>query len=513
MRRSWVWAVFALVPLVFASQASEAWAQTAPPGGTFTGTGAGTGTGIGAPKPAKRKVQRRSTTQRQTQGAGAGAKVVGPLGTAFGDYSTKPPAAEGAVPAGTYDAGHGFSFQFNYTSESAGNPFGGIKQGARYADQVLLGVDVDVKKAFGLEGGVIHVIGTQRDGNSLANDLIGNSLAPQEIYDGSENTRLTILTYEQTFLNDHLDIEFGRLPAQGSFLVSPLYCNFQNVGVCGSPEIVFADTNFTFFPTSTYGARAKFWFNDRTYVHVGAFEVQPNTTLASDHGLNFGINGATGAVIPVEFGYSTTAANDLLPRNYSIGAVLDASSYTDPTTDVNGGNTQLTGLPGRTDFFRSMVYGRFDQTVYRPDPSATKQFQIFGLLGGGTSGRQTQDFQIEAGALYTGILDSRPYDTLGFVVTDQHYSSLGLADIRTALAAEGLNDSRIVPDETLFELNYGIQVSPAVRLTPNIQYILNPDQLRFPGRPTPIADTLVIGGKASIDLFTLAGLAKGPGSP
>ena len=101
---------------------------------------------------------------------------------------------------------------------------------------------------------------------------------------------------------------------------------------------------------------------------------------------------------------------------------------------------------------------------------------------------------------------------LGLFVSDQRHSSLGLPSVRTAPAKEGLGGRRVDADETVFELTYGIQATPAIRLTPNLQYVLNPDQLRFPGRAAPIADALVIGGKVSVDLFTLAGLAKGPGS-
>lgn len=64
----------------------------------------------------------------------------------------------------------------------------------------------------------------------------------------------------------------------------------------------------------------------------------------------------------------------------------------------------------------------------------------------------------------------------------------------------------------MLELNYGIQLSPAARLTPQLQYIVNPDQTRFPFRPRPIPDAFVLGAKFSCDLFTLVGLAKGPGS-
>ncbi|MER2291321.1 hypothetical protein ABS770_24005, partial [Methylobacterium brachiatum] len=32
----------------------------------------------------------------------------------------------------------------------------------------------------------------------------------------------------------------------------------------------------------------------------------------------------------------------------------------------------------------------------------------------------------------------------------------------------------------------GIQLTPAVRLMPNLQYVIGPDQTRFPLRPKPI---------------------------
>ncbi len=507
--RNRLWTAVTLSLVIGLGAASGASAQQA--GGTFTGTGVGTGTGAGGPNPSTPQPGKRKTRGATAANPQTGAPGTNGAPTASGPFANKPPAAELPVPSGTYDAGHGFTFQFNYTGEAAGNPFGGIKQGGRYADQILLGMDVDTQKAFGVGGGVIHVLGVNRDGNEVSNSLIGNSVSFQEIFGDAETQRLVLLSYEQKFLNDHLDIEFGRFPAQASFLTSPLYCNFQNNAICGSPEIIFSDTNFTSFPLSTYAVRAKYFFTDTLYVHAGAFEVLPNATQPNDHGLNFDPTEATGVSIPVELGYSTTAANDRYPRNYSIGAIIDPSRYNDPSTDVNGGNLQTSGLTARTDVFRTLAYGRFDQTVYRPDPSATRQLQIFGFALGGTSGRQPQDFQVEGGALYTGPFDGRPYDTIGFAVSDQHYSALGLSNVRTALAAEGITRG-VNPDETFFELNYGIQVNPAVRVMPNLQYVLNPDQLRFPARPNPIPDALVIGAKLSVDIFTLAGVAKGPGS-
>ena len=509
--RKTTWICVGLFWSVLVQAGGAAAQETEPAAADQAARGAAAPSHDGPARPPPRR-RTRHVVERAQKGQGFPGGAGGQVTTSRG-LNAKPATTVAALPAGTFDARNGLTFQLNYTSESAGNPVGGIKQGASYADQILFGVDVDLKRLDGIDGGTIHVVGTQRDGRSLAHDFIGNSLAPQEIFDGSENTRLTVLTYEQKLLNDRLDIEFGRLPGQGAFLVSPLYCNFQNVGVCGSPEIVFNDTSFTFFPTSTYGAHVKYFFDDRVFLHVGAFEVQPSTELASDHGVNFGIGGATGAVIPIELGYSTTAANDPLPRNYGIGAIIDESSYGDPVLDVAGGQALFSGLPAKNQFGRSLVYGRFDQTVWRPDPTLARALQIFGVASGGTSGRQTQEYQLEAGAVLTGPFAGRPFDTAGFVVTDQRYSALGLADVRAARASLGLSSANVATDEILLELNYGIQLSPSTRLTPNIQYIVNPDQNNEPFRARPIQDAFVIGAKLSVDLFTLAGLAKGPGSP
>ena len=426
------------------------------------------------------------------------------------------PSTAVSLPAGTYDAGGGFTFQLNYLSESAGNVTGGLSKGADYADQILYAVDIDLRRTIGLAGGTIHLLGTTRDGRSLAVDHIGNSLASQEIYDGAETSRITLATYEQKLFDNRLDVEVGRLPGQGAFLVSPLYCDFQNVATCGSPEIVFNDSHFTYFPPSTWGGHVKYFVTPKVFLHAGAFEVQPSTQTQFDSGLNFGLDGATGVVIPVELGYTTTAANDPLPRNYAIGAIVDRSSYNDPV-DGTFVNTRGTVAPQNTvgpvtDFGRSIVYGRFDQAVFKRAGAFPQELQVFGAVLGGTGGRQIQTYQIEAGLVLTGPFKSRPYDTLDFDVSNQHYSKLGFANIVAARAAEGIVGNLPSRDETLIELNYGVQLTPAIHLTPNLQYIFNPDNLREPTLTRPIKDAFVIGGKITVDVFTLLGLAKGPGS-
>ncbi|UMY18958.1 carbohydrate porin [Methylobacterium organophilum] len=494
------WLVVAALGLGAAGLGSVAEAQETPAAGT----------GIGVPATVQRPALRRAGvrgTRRPRDGQGfAGASTAAGAADALGQTATPP-----AVPPGTLDLGNGLSFLLNYTGQGAINPIGGLRQGSAWAGQVFFGIDGDLNRLAGIEGGSFHIAVTNRHGRSLADDSIGNNTSVQEIYGGGQTTRLTLFSYQQKLFDNRLDIEFGRLVANIAFLNSPIYCNFQTNSACGNPTFVFKTSNFTFWPVSSWGAHAKAWLTDKVFFHVGAYEVNPLHQQPGDNGLDFSTKGATGAIVPFELGYSTTFVNDALPRNYGIGGWVDASDYADPVRDITGNRAVLTGLPLATRFGRSGIYARFDQMVWRPDPNGVQGLTLFGVAMAGTSGRLNEDYFLEIGALQTGTFAGRPYDTVGFVINTQKFSPLALSNIEAAQAAIGLTRS-IPTQQIMMEVNYGIQVTPAIRLTPNLQYIINPDQTRFPFYPKNIPDTLVVGAKLSVDLFTLAGLAKGPGS-
>lgn len=421
-------------------------------------------------------------------------------------------AAPATLPPGTLDLGNGLAFVANHTGQSAFNPVGGIRQGSAYAGQIYFGIDGDLQRLAGIAGGSFHVAVTQRHGRSLSNDYIGNNTSVQEIFGGGQTARLTLLSYQQKLFDNRLDIEFGRLSTNPNFLSSPIYCNFQNNSTCGGPTSAFKMINLGFWPISTWGAHAKAWVTDKVFLHGGIYEVNPNTQRLTDNGIDWSTRGATGFTLPYEIGYTTTFANDILPRNYGIGGVVDRSDYSDPYLDVQNRPAVLSGFDRRVQFGRSLVYARFDQMVWRPDPTAPQGLTLFGVAIKGTEGRQINDYYLEGGALLLGTFPGRPYDTVGFVISNQKFSSLGLAGVRTARASLGLNPRDIATQQLMLELNYGVQISPAIRLTPNLQYIVNPDNTRFPFRSKPTPNAFVFGTKLSIDLFTLAGMAKGIGS-
>lgn len=396
---------------------------------------------------------------------------------------------------------NGVALTATYLGETAGNPSGGIRQGSAYAAQIFGGLDFNLKTIAGLDGGSVHFSMIQRHGDSLSLEYIGNDTSVQQIY-GRQKLRLTIFTYEQLLANGRIDLEVGRSSGNSAFLDSPLYCQFQSNVVCGSPVYIFQVSNFTAFPASGWMGRSKILLTDKIFFHSGVYAADPRNTDPQQVGFDWSTRTATGVTIPTELGYATDFTNDTLPRHYGVGVILDASKRADPFFDAAFQPAILTGNPYRMDGARSDAYARFDQMVWRPDPDVPRGLSVFGVALQHASGRAEQEHSFEFGMLQLGTLPGRDHDTIGFMVNEKRYSSLFVDNI---LAAHALNGSKAsVPrEEVMFELNYGLQVDKAVRLLPNVQYVLNPDQSAEPLRPQRIRNAFVIGGQFVVDLTAL----------
>ncbi len=437
-----------------------------------------------------------NTVLSQTTGSESAARTAVVLGF------ERPPVND-MGKMGQYLFDRGITITANYTGEAAANPAGGISQGAAYAGQIYLGADFDLGQLINADGAFVHAALTERHGQNLVQEYIGSSTSVQEIW-GTQDVHLAIFTIEQKLFDGKLDVQLGRTTANVNFLDSPIYCNFQTNSACGNPTFIFKVSNFTFFPASTWGGDAKLWLSNKVYFHAGAYEVNPNDYRLSNSGFDWSTTNATGAIMPFEFGYATTFANDELPRHYQIGGWYDGSKYSNPLYDVNGGYASISGLPYATDFGRSGMFARFDQMVWRPDPNSKRGLTAFGVFMTGLSGNLTQNQFYELGLLQQGTFPGRDDDTLGFVINAQVWSNAALKNVAVARIAAGGN-GYIPGQEHMMELAYGAQLTPAIRISPNLQYIINPDQQRFPSRTSNIPNAFVIGCKFSIDLSNLGG--------
>ena len=60
--------------------------------------------------------------------------------------------------------------------------------------------------------------------------------------------------------------------------------------------------------------------------------------------------------------------------------------------------------------------------------------------------------------------------------------------------------------EGIFELNYGLALARGIRFSPNIQYVMNPDNLPRPRALRQSKDILAFGMRLSVDFAAILGL-------
>jgi porin len=99
--------------------------------------------------------------------------------------------------------------------------------------------------------------------------------------------------------------------------------------------------------------------------------------------------------------------------------------------------------------------------------------------------QNTFPYFYSVGLVYQGLFDFRPQDKTALGVTTGWFSD----DIRKAERNAGLEGQT---EETVVELNHQIQITPAIYVRPDLQYVIRPSGRR------DIADALVIGFEAGV---------------
>ena len=271
----------------------------------------------------------------------------------------------------------------------------------------------------------------------------------------------------------------------------------QTNSACGSPTFLFKTSNLTYFPPSSWGARVKARLADGGHVHVGVYEVNPDRTRPDATGLEWGVKNATGVIVPFQFSY-TTASRNQHSRTYQIGGWYDAAKYSDPVDDDLGGLAVLSGRLHATRHGRSGAYFSVDQVVWRPAGDDECSLRLFGLVMAKVSGRVNEDRFLQFGLVQTGTFPGRRADSVAFVINDQTFSRLALHNIRAARASRGNTDD-LPRHQIMMELAYGVQINANLRISPNIHYIINPDQLADPFRTQRVGNVLAIGLRFAVE--------------
>jgi len=398
----------------------------------------------------------------------------------------------------------GVSLRFVWANDWAASVRGGERLGATNGGGAVGGADLDMGKLAGIEGGKMHITFARYYGHSVAADDIGVIQKIQGYWYPKRQWQLAQLSWEQQFADSHINVLAGRLNATWQFARSTYGCRFVSAPDCPY-QLTNTSGGFSGFPYVNWGARVKYQ-PDARYVSIGAFEINPDRR--NNNGLNWGLNNATGVMIPIEVGYETSFANDPYPKHLKIGGWYNSAPFTDPELNTRGLHRGLAGGTARSyDGGRYGLYVLADKVVWKPDPNANRRnLAIFGSVTGPMDNAENYTLQSTFGALWTGLSAARPNDSLGFQATLFRFSRKATGFEDDLIHKNSGTNDHFARNEWMTELNYSYKLFPVVSLVPNLQYIVHPDILgNTVGVKRVPANAIVIGLRVMVNM-------GGPGS-
>lgn len=363
---------------------------------------------------------------------------------------------------------------------------------------LYLGADVDLAELAGLDGASLHFEesvflfdqGTGQPTAPVWQGAVGSYFGGAPLHNDIGTNQLSLLTWQQKWLDGRLDTHLGRTNARRYFLIY----NCENSITCNDP-VIDASTGVLPPPYGSWGGYLKYQALPGLYLHAGAFESNPVDYLKKRRGLDFSTDDASGTSLL--FGIGRKRGEDLDPyrSHYELDLFLNTSKQTDPFT-------------GESEHGSAGGFFKFKQVFWRADGGQMTSPQALGAFGSlSLSADDKQPFRhfAEAGLTYYAPVD-RPQDRLNLKASYLRLNDHQLEFQRESRMAAG-GDSRLGQrDVYALETNAHIALSQEIALETSVQYIFNPDNFYNPGAPELSSDGFVVGVQLIVDIGTLLGL-------
>ena len=366
----------------------------------------------------------------------------------------------------------GIDFNFNYTSDLAGNPVGGKSRGFSNTGSTNLGMILDFERMAGWKGWYFMTTAVWRYGHSLSVDHIGNEFNVQQNY-GGQNLRLYSMYLQRDF-GENFKIKIGRLGAGDDFLSRPQYWNYMSNAIDGNPTGVFRNnTGFSAYPNATWGAVVRAKLDPSWELVVGVYEILSQTqTSMSAHGADFSFRNGDGVNLDAQLTWKPSKGifGMGMPGSYSVGVSAGwMSPYSIDNIDYYNRNVQM--------------WLMLEQMVWQPENAQPDQGILpwLAFIYAPLEDRSQMPYFIAAGITGKGIIPDRPDDVPGIGFGYGQYSNRLGGDLAAQRGSY----------EAIFEINYKWQVNRWCYVLPNVQYVLHTKGGIYP-------DALVLGAQIGI---------------
>lgn len=353
---------------------------------------------------------------------------------------------------------------------------------------LFVGADVNLGTLAGLEGSAFHVEETvfildQGTGQPTSRNwqgAAGSYFGGAPIHNDITSNQLSLLTFEQKWLDGRLDLHLGRTNARRYFYIY----NCDTVVTCNDP-IIDSSTGVLPPPYGAWGGYLKYQVNPSFYVHAGAFESNPVDYLKKRKGLDFNTDDASGTSFLL--GVGSKPGDDT--TQYELNAYFNSSKQVDPLTGVSDHGT-------------AGAFFKFRQTLWRANLQGV---QVFGSLSAAADDKQPFSHFAEAGLTYLAPFD-RPQDKLNFKTSYLRINPHQL-EFQQRMRTDNGGDPRL-GDRYVYalEANGHFALSRNVSIEPSVQYLINPDNFYNPGARELSGNGFVVGLQVMLDVGSMLGL-------
>jgi porin len=368
-------------------------------------------------------------------------------------------------------ANEGVTFDFNDIGDFLADVTGNQEHHATYFGRIRATADIDFNKLSGFDG-EFFVSGIWQYGRNLSGQYLGVNTLTSSIA-GEESERIDQLWYQQGFADDLFKIKLGQVAAVNEFGATDFFDILFNDELGYAPNAIF-NTKQPFSPAGKPGAILYGDLRDVTpglYVKGGVFTAYGNPYRPDSNGVDYYNDFNHGMAASFELGYKEK--DTVYPGSFKVGADGNQLAiYTNPAT----------GQHYRGDY---NAYLTLEKTVYHPTAADGKLETKKGLdllfeFVGEPGDRNPLQYEVTAGARYTGLIPGRDEDKVGagFIYSDNSDSSSQASQAATGQSLGG---------ETTLELDYQYNPTPWLSVQPDAQYIIDP------GGVSSRDDILVLG--------------------
>lgn len=391
----------------------------------------------------------------------------------------------------------GITISSNYTTDIGGNPAGGLKQVAKYSGFLSLAAALDFEKMASIKGLALKVSNFLATGRDIS-AAIGSFYSPQEVFTSGDYF-FGELDLSLSILDNTFTFEVGRIFAGDIFAVSPMFQYYLTSAVDGRLSAIPSDVFFPHYSIAAWGTRVSYQPNKDWHVIAGIYNADPRVAKINNHGADFSFDMDKGylAVGQVTYRHGQERGDLILPGSVSFGSYYESSRF----QDLSIASKRWHGNYGFYLLVDKMIYkgewpdyegpsymrsgAMFSQRLKNPyvQQATIPLDRPKGLTawGGATLAPQdninTQTYEIATGLVYQGLPPNRNRDVTALAFILGHFS-------------EKLKGQS---DEMILELNHRFQLGPWCYITPDIQYIINPNG------QSNIDDALVLGFETSFN--------------